>query len=34
MDEEEENLDPDADKSEQQVRDELTGQTSLDFGDE
>ena len=26
-----ENLDPDAGKSEQQVRDELTGQTSLSF---
>ena len=34
MDEDEENLDPDADKSEQQVRDELTGQTSLNFDEE
>ena len=34
MNEEEENLDPDADKSEQQVRDELTGQTSLNFDEE
>jgi topoisomerase-4 subunit A len=34
MDEEDENLDPDADKSEQQIRDELTGQTSLNFDEE
>ena len=34
MNEQEENLDPDADKSEQQVRDELIGQTSLNFDEE
>jgi topoisomerase-4 subunit A len=34
MDDEDENLDPDADKSEQQIRDELTGQTSLNFDEE
>ena len=28
-----ENLDPDAGKSQQQVRDELTGQTTIDFGE-
>lgn len=34
VEEQEENLDPDAGKTEQQVRDELTGQTSLKFDDE
>ena len=33
-DEADENLDPDAGKTEQQIRDEITGQTSLDFGDD